>query len=353
MKFIHTADLHLDAPMESQLSSEAARERRAELLASFSRLMQTAEAEGVEAVLIAGDLFDSERVTKRTLSYVLDTIAAHPAIRVFYLAGNHDKGSDLREHDHLPENFFLFGDTWTSYSMGEVTVTGAERPDFDALTLSPERINLVLLHGQVIAGRTAKGDRIPVASLKKKHIDYLALGHIHEYRTAQLDARGLASYSGCLEGRGFDECGRKGYVLLETEDNRITHRFVPFSTRTFHVVECDMTDVTTQRELERSAEAAVEGIPSSDAVKLVLCGRFSAETSRDLRLLEKTFADRFWLFKLRDESRLLLSPEAYQNDISLKGEFVRRVQASELSEDDKARILACGFSALRGEEVGF
>ena len=56
--------------------------------------------------------------------------------------------------------------------------------------------------------------------------------------------------------------------------------------------------------------------------------------------------------KLADETRLLIRPEDYRNDISLKGEFVRRVMASSLTETEKERIIACGFRALSGEEIG-
>ena len=33
---------------------------------------------------------------------------------------------------------------------------------------------------------------------------------IHKYKKEKLDNRGVYCYSGCLEGRGFDECGEKG-----------------------------------------------------------------------------------------------------------------------------------------------
>ena len=49
--------------------------------------------------------------------------------------------------------------------------------------------------------------------------DYLALGHIHYNVVEPLDSRGVYAYSGCLEGRGFDETGEKGFVLIEVENN--------------------------------------------------------------------------------------------------------------------------------------
>ncbi|MBQ5892812.1 MAG: hypothetical protein IIW78_01010 [Clostridia bacterium] len=66
----------------------------------------------------------------------------------------------------------------------------------------------------------------------------------------------------------------------------------------------------------------------------------------------QVLAERFYFAKLADETRLLIRPEDYRNDISLKGEFVRRVMASSLTETEKERIIACGFRALSGEEIG-
>ena len=54
---------------------------------------------------------------------------------------------------------------------------------------------------------------------------------------------------------------------------------------------------------------------------------------------------------MKDETKLEICPEAYQNDVSLKGEFIRQVLGSDLSERDKAAIIRAGVSALAGEEV--
>ena len=62
MKLIHCADLHLDSRMEANLTKEQARERRQELLGTFTRMVAYAAKEGVRAILIAGYLFDGGRV---------------------------------------------------------------------------------------------------------------------------------------------------------------------------------------------------------------------------------------------------------------------------------------------------
>lgn len=353
MKLIHCADLHLDSPLEANLPPEKVRQRRAELLGTFAKLVRLADEGGVSAILIAGDLFDSDHITKKTEKYVMDLIASHPNLYFFYLAGNHDRGNRFSNAEDKPQNLCTFGDGWQSYQFGEVTITGSERPDPDTLNLKEDAVNIVMMHGQERAGRGAAGeDVIRFAKLKNKNVDYLALGHLHDYRTATIDARCTACYSGCPEGRGFDECGQKGYVLLEIENGRVLHSFVPMSRRVLHSVECDVTGISSQLELEEHVLAAVEAIPTADLVKVVLAGQCPAEAEKDLAHLTDVLSERFYFAKIYDHTRLLIQPESYRNDVSLKGEFVRRVMASGLSEAEKERVIACGFRALMGEEVG-
>lgn len=354
MKLIHCADLHLDSPMESNLSSEKARKRKEEIRSAFANMVRIAAEGGVEAILISGDLFDSDHITKSTQKYVVDVITSYPDLHFYYLAGNHDKGSVLKDPLIKPQNLYTFDDGWTSYEEGEVTITGSEHPNEDTLSLSPHRLNIVMLHGQQRAGGgAAKEDIIRFGKLQGKNIDYVALGHIHEYRTASIDSRCTAVYSGCLEGRGFDECGKKGYVLLETVNNRIAHRFVPFAMRELHTVECDVSDLSSLWDLEQRVRASVEQLPQQDMVKVVLTGALPAEMRIDTDHLRGLLEERFYFAKIQNATKLLIRPEEYQNDISLKGEFVRRVMASDLSDCEKDRVLACGLSVLAGEEVRF
>lgn len=353
MKLIHCADIHLDSPMETNLSADKARERKLEIRSTFARLVRVASDEGVEAILIAGDLFDGARVTKSTENYVLDLIASYPMIDFYYLSGNHDQGSALANAAELPANLYTFGKLWSTYRRGNIAITGAAVPDADTLSLNKDDVNILLLHGQERRSAGVAGeDIIHLGRFKNKNIDYAALGHIHEHRVLRLDARGVAAYSGCLEGRGFDECGTKGYVLLDIENGRVSHRFVPFATRTLHTVECDVTGFTSALDLEGRMLASVQNIPTKDMVKVILTGTVPAEATLDLAHLRGVLAERFYFAKVKNETRLSINAEDYAHDISLKGEFVRRVMASSLPENEKERVIACGFRALSGEELG-
>ena len=88
MKIIHCADLHLDSKMETNLTKEQAKERKAELLNTFQRMVEYAAEEQVAAILIAGDLFDKKTVSATARNIVCQMIQFHPEIDFYYLKGN-------------------------------------------------------------------------------------------------------------------------------------------------------------------------------------------------------------------------------------------------------------------------
>lgn len=356
MKIIHCADLHLDSRMESGLSAEKARERRLELLRTFTRMVERAGTEQVDAILLCGDLFDARTISVRAENCVLDAIAEHPQITFYYLQGNHDRNSFLQKDRKFPENLKMFGSDWTSYEQGEVTITGAELSEgvpedlMDRLALDESRINIVMLHGMLTEyGEKGRSESISLRSLQNRGIDYLALGHVHGFRRGRLDDRGIWCYCGCLEGRGFDECGEKGYVELEITRGKVLPSFVPFAGRRLHDVPVDVTGLLTQEEIQRKIQKDLAGVPDRDLVKIRLTGQVSPEAERDTLWIRRWLEDSYYFLKVKDETKLLIRPEDYRYDISLKGEFVRLVLASDLEEEEKEEVLRRGIHALTGE----
>ena len=355
MKLIHCSDIHLDSPMESNLTATQAKERNSEICRSFARMTEYADANKVSLILICGDLFDTSRVSATTAQYILDTMASVPHIHFLYLKGNHDDTSRAFPHSALPKNVLTFGEDWRYYSLSDVTIAGIELSHnncstlYDSLRLNPDRRNIVMLHGQTAAHRGE--ELISLPDLRGKHIDYLALGHLHSYEAHKLDDRGTWCYCGCLEGRGYDECGEKGFVLLETTTHGITHRFIPFAKRTLHDLTADITGLTTAPELLQALKTAAKEIPATDLVKFTLTGTYTPDTHKDPTFLHTMLSDRFYAMKIKDCSRLQLDAASYENDISLKGEFIRTVLASDLPQADKDRIICAGLEALRGEEI--
>lgn len=359
MKLIHCADIHLDSKLRTNLTSSQARERRNELLLTFERMVSYGKENGVDAILIAGDLFDTGSVTVKTRTAVASAITENPEIEFYYLKGNHDTDNFLSAWEELPENLHLFSEEWKSYQLGEVTISGVELSTentniiYDGLVLDPNHLNLVMMHGQeaTYQGRD-KTEIIQIPELKNKYIDYLALGHIHSYTMEAIDARGKYCYSGCLEGRGYDECGEKGFVMLDIIDGKIETEFVPFAKRLIHEVEIDISDLHNSKLIDQKMEQELSKISNEDMVKVILKGKVSVYAERDLYYLETKHKESFYGFKLEDDLvRLQLNPKDYEKDASLKGEFIRLLMSKELDEEKESAIIELGLKALAGEEV--
>lgn len=359
MKIIHCADLHLDSKMETNLSTEQAKERRYEILSTFEAMVRYGKEQDVKVILIAGDLFDTAQNQQKTIkNRVLSAIKNASDIDFLYLQGNHDKDDFFKRLSEKPDNLKLFSSHWSGYRYGNVVITGLEFGSgnhdeiYSELVLDENDFNMVVLHGQISRyGADNKSEDINLSALQNKYIDYLALGHIHEYKWEKLDYRGTYCYPGCLEGRGFDECGKKGFVLLDIQGNKISSQFISKAKRTIHEIPVDLTDMIDSDEIIKKVKLAILQVPSKDMLKVVLTGEILEETDMDIPYLEQYMKDGFYFSKIEDKTELKIDYLKYENDISLKGEFIRKVKDLSISDEEKNKIIRIGIRALMGKEV--
>ncbi|MFN8546602.1 MAG: DNA repair exonuclease [Candidatus Eisenbacteria bacterium] len=213
VKFLHTADWQMG--MKAFVAGEKAKEVRAKRFETAARIVELAKREGVEFVLLAGDLFEhhdvDDAVVRRTVA-VLESFAPIP---VFVLPGNHDPltvggiwdrhswkrvGGHvtlLREADETPvrEGIVLY-----SAPLKQKQSTLDPTAWMPARTAGDERIRIGLAHGalDVLPERT----NFPIAAnrVEEAGLDYFALGDWHGFLQS-----GRTVYSGTMEQTSFSE----------------------------------------------------------------------------------------------------------------------------------------------------
>ena len=350
MKIIHTGDIHFGSPFTSRWGKEKAELRRGEICSAFRRLVAFAAAQEARIVLLAGDVFDGDFPSKRDREFFYGVIKSAPQIDFLYVKGNHDL---FEEEVELP-NLKRFGREWTSYEYGSLTVSGIELCEknsesfYYSLALDKNKTNLVLLHGQ-ISSSVGEG-LICLNRLCEKGIDYLALGHLHSFCMDRLDERGVYAYCGCLEGRGYDEAGEKGFVLLEA-DRFVRASFVPFARRTVWEKEVDTGGVKSAAELLGKIRREIS-VPKKDLLRVVLTGECDFETEGLKQIVEEAFAGEFFDFSVKNQAVRRVDFSKYAGQVSLEGEFVRLVLADKsLTEKEKNEAVRIGLKALKGERV--
>ena len=395
VRLIHTADLHLDSAFSSRFSKEEAEERRQSLLMAWNRLLSYGIEKKVQAVLIAGDLFDSAVVSRSTMEIFLSSIRRNPDISFFYLRGNHDTENTFRFQENLPKNLFLFSKGGKKYRLNEKLILAGKEyygsternkdgfPGQSFWDFKEEDCNLFMLHGELTESdiryplerasgigvrneESAEQDKdaenevqdnagISLKALSRYPVHYLALGHIHKRGEGQFGSIRYA-YPGCLQGRGFDEEGEKGFFYLEVneETKEIQTEFIPIKEGEFRILELELCEEDDSLSALEKIEEKIkeEACTEKDSLRILLKGEKSPEGERNLRYLERALSERFSYVEVKEESRLVLRKEDYIHEKSLKGEFLRMVSDSEsLSEEEKEKIILLGIGLLQGEEL--
>ena len=91
--------------------------------------------------------------------------------------------------------------------------------------------------------------------------------------------------------------------------------------------------------------------PSESIVKVVLTGGRDAEFDIDKDGLSSRLNELFFFAKIYDRTEIKIDVNDYALDKSVRGEFVRTVWESDLSDEMKGKIITCGLNALKGEEI--
>jgi len=353
MKILHTSDLHLNSKMDSKLGKEKAKERKRELLLNFRKMTELAKEAGCRAFIIAGDLFDEAKISASVKKSALDIISGASDLEFLYLAGNHEEGA-IADSENLPENLFVFGNDWTYRTIDGVSFAG-RRESCDGMfrhLRKPEGASrlIAVLHGE-LADKSSVGGKIGKNELMDTDIDYLALGHYHSFSAFEFDKNRFAVYPGTPLGRGFDELGECGFIILDTDEN-VSFSFQKSSGRQVLNKEIDITGISGTHELCQKISHACRSISSSDLLRVTLVGERTPETKLDLDYAAHRFSDAYYYFEIKDTSRLSVSFFDYANDKSLKGEFIRLVlNDTTLSEKEKDDVISSGIYALMGENI--
>ncbi len=356
MKFIHTADLHIDSKID-YLPSSLSTIRREEILRSFERLCEFAKENQITAVIIAGDLFDCNKVTKKTIERVKNAILNCDGVDFLYLQGNHDELKNNEMFDSFPCNFKQFDQGFSSFVYDKVIISGIVNSNSynhccEQCNFNKNNFNVLVMHGEVVdyKGKTKNGT-ISLPLLREKNINYLALGHYHSFNVGDLDLTGKYAYSGCLDGRGFDELGQKGFVLIDTAKTDFIS-FIPFSSREYFERTINLTDYENWAVARANILQTLKSeINQQNLVKLVIEGVINKEFNLDIKEIEQTLREFFFYAKVDDKTTLKLTQDDYFLDKSVKGEFMRLVWESELGDEQKKKVISCGLNALRGEEL--
>ena len=363
-RFIHAADFHLDSAFGALPARQAAARRR-ESRELIERLADYVQEHHIDAVLLAGDLFDSGSAYRETGEQLAAALGRMPA-RVFIAPGNHDWYGPGSPWTRItwPENVVLFREdhltavevpAWNAVFYGAAFTGPERRTSFLTGFTAPQdgRIHIGVLHGEP---DTAEPRYAPVSKeeIAASGLHYLAMGHIHKRSEPMRIGGTVCAWSGCIEGRGFDELGDKGfYEGTVAEDGTVEAVFVPFARHRYVCLEVDVTGQDPRTAVEASLPAHTE----QDLFRILLTGE-TGEQGVDLDALQEALSSRFYALELRNHTVMSEELWARAGEDSLRGLFLRellerREQAETAAERELVdRAARFGLLALDHRDFG-
>jgi DNA repair exonuclease SbcCD nuclease subunit len=389
--FLHTADWQLGKPFAS-IRDEAKRHRvQEERVETVRRLGKLVTETGAQMVMVAGDLFDSSKATKATVSAACAAIGSLQ-VPVLVIPGNHDHGGPgsiwdqeffLREQQALAPNLrvLLKQQPVVLEDHGVVVFpapllrrhetgdpTGWIRSwDFEPSPLPAHLPRVVLAHGTVQGFGASQEDEeemgaavanwIEVSRLPMEAVDYVALGDWHG--TKQIAEK--VWYAGTPEVDRFPrgEGNAPGHVLKVTVDrgeSPVVER-MPTGRLQWREMEMVFAEDSGLDLLAARLEEMVGTRGSEFLLKLKVEGVLGIEAAGRLEQMLESWEAR--LLRLKLENRVSMAPSqeeleglTHRADDPLVSAVAGRLVEQLSAGDDVARValreLHAACVAVRG-----
>lgn len=363
LRFVHTGDLHLDSPflgLGQAVPERIAGALRDATLRSWERIVRLAIDERVDAVLVAGDVFEGANRTLRAQVAFRDGLEqlAQERIPSFVVTGNHDPLSGWEPAVTWPELAWRFGAQAVSsrpiirdgvelarvhgisYGVRDVTrnLAATFRRDGD------EPFAIGLLHAN-LGGQEGHQNYAPcsLSDLASSGMDYWALGHIHKHGVIRA-ADPTVVYCGNPQGRDPGESEPRGCYLVEVDDRgRVAPEFRPTDVVRWQRLRVPIEGIPTEEALYQAVGDAIETAATAAGRSIValvtLTGRgplhASLRRSAVLRDVQGLVRERFglgepfaWLETVRDETRPTIDLAERRTAGDLLGETLREFERS-------------------------
>lgn len=345
LKFIHTADNHLGAPLRT--FGAYASKRTEDFQRTFSKTIDYSIEKQVQLLLIAGDLFDDIEIDRALVGWVTEELRrySHHDGNIVIIPGTHDHTESgnwaLKSLNNVylldspvitsplkitigNENIHLYGFSFRHGQTPENWRPMMTRRD-------AEGFHIGMLHG---AYKRNKDWNIPqkdlpfsLLDLKELNLDYVALGHYHGSQILDYEGKTLASYPGSPEGKSFSETGERfiHLVTINEPGGRTEVEQIPIQTKklldqTLDVGDCANEDVITQR-ISKDCE------PNTLArITLTGIAEFPIESEKIIEKLSTSFPH----IEIRNETTLIESSliDKLKDELTIRGAFVRRALSS-------------------------
>lgn len=278
IKIVHIADVHFENSDHGQLPAfkNLLEESRA---AAFEDAVSFAVSKRADLFVIAGDLFDGEKLTLKTVMQLNDSLRylLDQGVRPVLAAGNHDPMDFYDKWDiQLPDECIVFGPeperlVLSSRDGEKYTLNGCSHEKDGIIdnrgarypVAAAKMVNIGVLHGTVEQWIDDEEPYMPVSvdALLEKQYHLWCLGHIHKRKEIR-EINGF--YPGSLIGNKLGETGPKGLYYYELNRGHLSYEFVPMAKLIFEPL---LINIEAEMDLSSLDELTALVLKKMDSIR--------------------------------------------------------------------------------------
>lgn len=372
IRLIHTADVHIG--MKFEMLGKKGNIQRKQVKDTFGKVIDTTLSERVDALLIAGDLFDSNTPAKKDVDFVYEQFSKlkKEDMPIIMIPGNHDyyceksvykkyNFSDkfknvviLKESGemHIDKNL----DT-AFFGFPNLSKRSHQSP-FQGFTVNDKvdtGISIGIAHGSYNMGVTEPDDHVfELEEIEKSQLSYVALGHWHS--PYEVPTKKVKSwYPGSPECTSSDQKDRGIILFIETDGISTIVKRLPIGKRLAENIDIDVSGLES---LSQTKKQIIKLYDQDKILNVGFKGLRNKDMSIDVSQLEDELSGGFFKVKFKDESHLETDTTEISSfsDETVIGQFVNIAKEEiENSEGEerviKERALQIGLAVLQGKEV--
>lgn len=347
MKFVHIADMHLDAPFTLLNKNGLGQKRRTEQMQALKKVIEYIKENNIEYLFICGDLYEHEYIRQSTIEYVNNLFKQIENTKIYIVPGNHDPKikNSYYEKYNWNSNVHIFSRKIEKIEQGSIDIYGygfdnfyIEMPEYEDLQIeNKEKINILLTHADLDGAGNKEIIYNPISKNKLKELgyNYVALGHIHKPVQIQ-EGNTCIVYPGSTISLGFDELGKHGMIVgnINLETKEIKTEFIVLDETEFKEIELNIDETLTKEELIEKINTLK--LQENGYYKIILQGRRNFEI--DINEISKQI-EKIQIIKIKNKTKIKINLEEIARQNSLKGIFVKELlEKMEQNPEEKEKI---------------
>jgi len=320
MKILFCSDLLLGSANTENIDVKRSKKWKAKRIEKFHDLVEKAAQNHAIYIALFGQLFGQDKIPESVIDNLFEAACEDKNIQILLFFSSLEY-KHISYRNDIPKNLSLI----------RADMEDTYKDDNIYIKIKEKKVHLQLGNHTHIEICKSEEDSFQISGIASEVKNILA-----------------------LEPTGFEDSNqhRFGYSVLEWNEEGIKeYREKEEQSFAYKTVDIKILPEEEQKDILKKINLAVSALDRNTFLRINLIGKTAFAFMIYKDQLKNQLQNKFFYVEIYDNT-FMDTDDIFENDISLKSEFVRLAMQDEtLSESERNRLICCGWNVLNGREV--